>query len=771
MADIISNTHVGSVDLGDSARAHIGNVLHIHQAEDRCLSDLRVTDPLHDKARIEATKGGLIEDSYRWILEHSDFRQWCDDERSRLLWIKGYPGKGKTMLLCGIVNELAPHTKLKDEKANVLLSYFFCQAADERINSATAVLRGLTYLMVEQQPSLISHIQRKYKHGGEAIFKDTCVIIDALDECVTDLLMLLDFINTKSTLYSHIKWIVSSRNWPDIEEQLNADSVSAAVNAYIGHQVNQLAKKKKYSNETKDAVHRHLSSNSNDTFLWVALVCQNLEKMSLQNPLQRLKKFPPGLDALYGRMVEQILHLEDISNTEICCRILEIVLLVYRPLTLPELGSLTGLPYDDDTDTGSIDKAIGLCGSFLTVRDRQVYIIHQSAKDYLSDKALSTTLLPNPADVHDVILSQSIQAMSIILRRNIYNLHSPGISSSEIKAPDPDPLSPIRYSCIHWVDHFCDMHSGNGQSHNRLDDEKCQMVVLFLRKCLLYWLEALGLMGTHSDLSGRTVRHISLVRSVAFSTDSRYLASGSDDRTIKIWDVATGKEIRTFLAHWYSIYAVAFSADGCCLASGSFNETIRIWDVITGKERQTLQGHKYTGHTDAVLSVTFSADGRYLASGSWDGTIKIWDTTTGKEKQTLDVGASVRTISFDDTASYLHTNIGLIKLGVRHGTEAQSADWSLAQDQDQRQLIANNTQKANHFGYGLSSDRCWITWQEHNILWLPPEYQPSTMEIWSSAPRCTSAEGSPTDVTMALGTKSGRVVIIRMPSSGPYPLL
>jgi hypothetical protein len=76
------------------------------------------------------------------------------------------------MLLCGIMNELSPQTRLHNQKANTLLSYFFCQAADKRINSATAVLQGLIYLIIKQQPSLVSHIQEKYKDGGEAIFKD-----------------------------------------------------------------------------------------------------------------------------------------------------------------------------------------------------------------------------------------------------------------------------------------------------------------------------------------------------------------------------------------------------------------------------------------------------------------------------------------------------------------------------------------------------------------------------------------------------------------------
>lgn len=523
MAETTSSIHVGYVSLKDNARAHIGNVVHIHQAEDRCLQDLRNTDPRDDKARIEAIKGGLLEDSYRWILQHSDFRQWLNDKHSRLLWIRGDPGKGKTMLLCGIVNEL--------NKTDALLSYFFCQASDERINSATAVLRGLIYLLVDHQPSLLSHVQKKYKDVGDALFKDvnawsalseiflnilkdmdanqqqTYIVIDALDECVTDLPKLLDFIAIKFAVFPHVKWIVSSRNWPDIEEQLaitqqislrlelNEDSISAAVSAYIKHRVERLAQKKRYSEATRNIVQQHLSSNSNNTFLWVALVCQNLEKMTLKNTIQQLNEFPPGLDSLYKRMTQQINNLEDASNVQFCCRILATVLHVYRPITMAELGILIKCP-----DAELIHKAIGFCGSFLAVRDSQIYIIHQSAKDYLSGETAST-LLPSPAVIHSAILSQSVQAMSATLRRNIYNLDSPSLSTNEIKAPDPDPLETIRYSCIYWIDHFCDIYTQDGQfqSQNLTDDEKCQMVLLFFRKYFTYWLEALSLLGHIED--------------------------------------------------------------------------------------------------------------------------------------------------------------------------------------------------------------------------------------------------------------------------------
>jgi hypothetical protein len=171
------------------------------------------------------------------------------------------------------------------------------------------------------------------------------------------------------------------------------------------------------------------------------------------------------------------------------------VLLVYRPVTLTELGSLVESLDNNPANAESINKAIGLCGSFLTVRDSRVFIIHQSAKDYLSNKAAPIIFPYGSTDAHGIIFSQSLQAMSAMLRRNMYNLYPLGLPINEIKAPDPDPLAAIRYSCIHWIDHFCDMHNSDGQSQNQLGHEKCQAVFLFLRKFFLYWLEALGLMG------------------------------------------------------------------------------------------------------------------------------------------------------------------------------------------------------------------------------------------------------------------------------------
>ncbi|KAF4990552.1 hypothetical protein FDECE_14331 [Fusarium decemcellulare] len=687
----INNLYDGSTQTNVAGNSYTaqGNMSFGEQNMDEaCLTALRLTDPRDDKKRIEETKGGLLPDSYNWILENDEFKAWRE-ETFPLLWINGDPGKGKTMSLCGIINEISPETKLDNQSSDKLLSYFFCEASDSRINTAASVLQGIIYLLANQSSSVVSCVQKRYQHAGKTLFEDrnawaalrgifvdvlkalrsqtVYLIIDALDECRENREKLLQLI-IEELSWPHVKWIVSSRNWSDIKEildnvpqkrrlslELNELAVSDAVNLYIQHKVKALARTKNYDSQLTKAVHDHLSSNSQSTFLWVSLACQMLQSLRKWETKGELETFPPGLEPLYERMLEQVRTArKDRSN--IYHKVICVILTVFRPISLDELGPLAEVP-PAASDDESLTEIIELCGSFLTIRQRTVYFVHDSAKGFLMNS--TNNFRYDAEEQHHLVFSTSLNIMSTSLRRDILG------QESSTARPLEKTLDSLRYPCTRWVFHLTrcgsDVLAKELSEETPLDD--------FLRKHYLHWLEALGHLQSVSagilsmlELECILQNHTSKLADLARDENRfiRYHRRGIEQSQLQVYPalvfsptcsltrqiyrqeepewIASKPKVEDYWSrglhsmegHTAFISAISFSHDGCLLVSASYDETVRIWNVTTGESIHTL-----TGHTDFVNSVVFLGTSYQIASGSDDGTSKIWDGEQGRYIRTL----------------------------------------------------------------------------------------------------------------------------------------
>ena len=171
----------------------------------------------------------------------------------------------------------------------------------------------------------------------------------------------------------------------------------------------------------------------------------------------------------------------------------------------------------------------------------------------------------------------------------------------------------------------------------------------------------------------KTLRgHSSEVWGVALSSQDRFLATSSEDSTVRIWDTRTGESALTLTGHGKQVWGVAFSGDDRRLATAGADGTARLWDSGTGRVVRTL-----AGHTGEVWGVAFSRDDRRLATAGADGTARIWDVSTGEPVLTLNAqaglicrvsfshdGRRLATASADGTARVWDTSEGTLVLSV-----------------------------------------------------------------------------------------------------------
>ena len=180
------------------------------------------------------------------------------------------------------------------------------------------------------------------------------------------------------------------------------------------------------------------------------------------------------------------------------------------------------------------------------------------------------------------------------------------------------------------------------------------------------WLRPLGpsLDPPGSALVCTLAGHLGPVNGVAITADGRRAVSASLDKTLKVWNLQGGREVRTLTGHSDAINSVALSSDGRRAVSASDDKTLKVWDVEEGRELRTL-----SGHLNSVQSVAMSADGQRAVSASWDGTLRVWDLNTQREPRILrGHSGGVNAVATSDDG-----RLGVSASGDENGTSKKAA--------------------------------------------------------------------------------------------------
>ncbi|KAG6039890.1 hypothetical protein E4U41_001848 [Claviceps citrina] len=648
---------------GDQMRSTLGNIDQDLQdfisarkekvtddKDSACLRDLFLVDPMRELDRLERKKDKLIDIASSWVMgtqEFSSFSEWQNHEVRRLLWIKGGPGTGKTMLLIGIVREIS----IQSAAFTPSVSYYFCQGtADQERNNATAILRGLLWMLLIQQPRLIQHLRCKHRYAGSSLFTDSnafgamsdalegmlkdpaltpvCFVVDALDECDASVSDVIQLMFKSLRLSEKVRWLVSSRPALDLMMsagpgeavvELDAQRLQGPVHAYITYKLSELRETKRPGYEDESLLlelSNQVCERASNTFLWAALALKELQVVDGKEAVETIKKLPAGLPALYAYNMAKVDAYEGRQRSR-CRNAIAAVYLAYRPLSLRELGVVAGL--------GSPIKPLDIakaCGSMLSVTGREVSLVHQSARDYLREEAYSETCGRGDSIMsHQVVVHRSMAEMQHTLRHNMYQLpgngYFPRFLGDSINGSDNDPLAGVAYSSTFWIRHLCEA-SGSSTSPEPVTPQE---LLSFLRRYFVRWVESLSLLGKLSE-------GLESIRMLI--AQPRFQSSGPLRKFLQDAE-------RFLVTHKSTIKAAPLQTYGTALLFSPKDSSVRKfgWDerlrFIRGMATTHQTGDSsirtLDGRYGTVTALAFSEDGKFLSTGT-EGSVTIWDTQT-----------------------------------------------------------------------------------------------------------------------------------------------
>ncbi|KIX01149.1 uncharacterized protein Z518_08874 [Rhinocladiella mackenziei CBS 650.93] len=375
----------------------------------------------------------------QWVLSHSQYLQWLRKAHDDLLWISADPGCGKSVLARSIIDNELRHT---DQHT---VCYFFFKDNEEQDNVATA-LCALLHQLFTRHPELIQHAIPVWEKIGDKLVRElaelwrlllavarddqaldvTCVL-DALDECrLSDRRWLIEMLSrfhtqtsasSSTTRRGRLKFLVTSRPYDDIQAEFQKtlhdlptirlrgeeenDYIRQEIDLVIRMRVGKLATDLKLDDDIKDRLETRLLEMEHRTYLWLYLAIESIHRTyrnSLRPEEVSIKSLPSSVEDAYEKILSRV-DQEQRGNVK---KILQIVVGARRPLHVEEIAIALGIAtsahpkslHQAKLDPSRLENNIcDWCGLFVFINHARIYLIHQTAKEFLVSESGCTTFL------------------------------------------------------------------------------------------------------------------------------------------------------------------------------------------------------------------------------------------------------------------------------------------------------------------------------------------------------------------------------------------
>ena len=433
MMNKFRNPDDGSFKLVSSSLKELADNAATSQAfteeEKQCLQGL-ASRYQEDKNRIKKR----VPNTCMWVLNHRKYLHWRQESTANLLWVSADPGCGKSVLSRALVDE----DLLESNTGAVSVCYFFFKDDDPSRQDGAKAICAILHQLLIQKPALLPYVMRHFRTHGPVLFTmfsllwdvleqaaadsqagEIICVLDALDECREEareelIQQLSRFYSSPNKLQTRLKFLATSRPYVDIERTFHreidniasinlrgeeeSEKISEEMDLVIGERVPEIcrARRPPISPEVQHDLISCLREFEHRTYLWLYLVLDVVQK-SLESTKFRLERLVKTLPRSVADAYEKMLRRIDEEQVQEAKCLLHIVVAAVEPLTLSEMNIALAVnanleygepcqSYDDlelQSEEAFQEKIRTLCGLFIIIVDSKVYLIHQTAKEFL----------------------------------------------------------------------------------------------------------------------------------------------------------------------------------------------------------------------------------------------------------------------------------------------------------------------------------------------------------------------------------------------------